>query len=202
MRPTLPENIMRTPHPTAIQRAALGMLVSLTLCTPALAQAPPPAKPQSLSGPRFGVTFLSDSIVDKLKDEDIDVSPVITQFGWQFEKLFNTEGSGPMLVTEWVLLAGGVEQGLFLPSLSWLTGVRTRTGLEFGVGPNLSVAGAALVLTAGKTFRVGDVNVPVNLAVVPSKVSWVLYEGPPFRETEIERRAMRVSLLFGFNTRR
>jgi hypothetical protein len=92
---------------------------------------------------------------------------------------------------------------VFLPSVSWLVGVRARNGLEFGVGPNLSVAGGALVATAGVTFRAGALNIPINLAVVPSKVNWVTYGGPPaFRSTEIERRALRVSLLFGFNTRR
>jgi len=175
--------------------------MSLVLCAPALAQAP--AKPLSLSGPRVGVTVLSDSLVDKLEDEDIHISPVITQFGWQFEKQFSAGADGPTLVTEWVLLAGGLEQGVFLPSVSWLIGARMRSGLEFGVGPNLSVGGAALVATAGMTFRAGGLNVPVNLAVVPSEVSWVTYEGPPsFRSTEIEKRALRVSLLFGFNTRR
>jgi hypothetical protein len=178
-------------------------LVGLALCAPALAQTPVPTKPLSLSGPRFGVTVLSDSIVDKLQDEDISISPVITQFGWQFEKQFNTSANGTSLVTEWVLLAGGVEQGVFLPSVSWLVGARTRSGLEFGIGPNLSVAGAALAATAGMTFHAGGLNIPVNLAVVPSKVTWVTYDGPPaFRSTEIERRALRVSLLFGFNTRR
>lgn len=196
---------MYTSHAATIRSTVLGMLASLILHAPApaQAQAPPPDKPLSLAGPRFGVTYLSDSIVDKMQDEDIKVSPVITQFGWQFEKQFNTRGNGPVLVTEWVLLAGGAEQGLFLPSLSWLTGVRTRKGIEFGIGPNLSVAGVALVATVGRTFRAGDVNIPVNVAVVPSQVNWVSYGGAPaYRATEIERRALRVSMLFGFNTRR
>jgi len=194
---------MRTSHSPAIRHAVLGTFISLVLCAPALAQTTAPAKPLSLAGPRFGVTVLSDSIVDKLQDEDIRIGPVITQFGWQFEKQFNTTSNGPALVTEWVLLAGGVEQGVFLPSVSWLVGARTKSGLEFGIGPNLSVAGAALVATAGMTFHAGDLNIPVNLAIVPSEVNWVTYDGPPsFRATEIERRALRISLLFGFNTRR
>ena len=194
---------MHASHTTAIRLALLGIFASLVLCVPAQAQTAPVTRPVSHSGPRFGVTYLSDGIVDKLQDEGIDVSPVITQFGWQFEKQFNTSGRGPLLVTEWVLLAGGAEQGLFLPSLSWLTGLRTRRGLEFGVGPNVSAAGVALVATAGRTFRAGDVNIPVNLAVVPSRVSWTSYGGPPaFRVIETDRRALRVSLLFGFNTRR
>ena len=186
---------MRTSHMTAFRQAALGMLISLVLASPALAQAPSQTRPASLAGPRFGVTYLSDSIMDKLKNEDINISPMVTQFGWQFEKQFNPNQGGPTLVTEWVLLAGGVEQGVFLPSVSWLVGVRTKSGMEFGIGPNLSVA--------GMTLQAGGLNIPVNIAVVPSVVNWETYGGPPsFRVTEIEKRALRVSLLFGFNTRR
>jgi hypothetical protein len=48
--------------------------------------------------------------------------------------------------------------------------LRTREGDEFGIGPNVTPAGTALVLAAGMTFRTGAVNIPVNVAVVPSKV--------------------------------
>jgi hypothetical protein len=55
------------------------------MCQPMV---PPPADVISLSGPRVGFTVLSQSIVDTLKKEDqIIVSPLISQFGWQFEKL-------------------------------------------------------------------------------------------------------------------
>ena len=139
----------------------------------------------SLSGPRFGATFLSPGLVARLgQDFDVEVGSVVTQFGWQFEKRLYSGKGGLTTVTEWVFLVGGVEQGLFLPSLSWLVGLRTGSGTEFGVGPNFTAAGTGLVLAAGRTFRVGALNLPVNLAVVPSK------------------SGVRVSLLFGFNTRR
>ena len=60
---------------------------------------------------------------------------MITQFGWQVEKQFYNGGSGVAALTEAVVLVGGMEQGLVLPSLSWLVGVRTHAGTEFGVGP-------------------------------------------------------------------
>jgi hypothetical protein len=133
----------------------------------------------------LGVTFLSDGIVGKLKDDaSVNVSPVVTQFGWQFEKQFYSTENGPTAVTEWVVLVGGLEQGVVLPSVSWLVGMRTRKGAEFGIGPNITPVGAALAIAAGVTFRAGGLNVPVNLAVVPSK------------------SGVRVSLLAGFNTRR
>jgi hypothetical protein len=145
---------------------------------------PPIAKTVNLSGPRFGLTLLADGVVQKLAERDIHVGPHLSQFGWQFEKQFYSSQSGPTAVTECVLLLGGLEQGVVLPSLSWLVGIRTTKGAEFGVGPNLTPVGVALAIAAGATFRVGVLNVPVNLAVVPSK------------------SGVRVSVLSGFSMRR
>jgi hypothetical protein len=170
------------------RRRILGaVFLTLTCCMPAFSQTPTAslAKAASLSGPRMGVTFLSDGIVGKLKDDaSLNISPVVTQFGWQFEKQFYSTENGPTAVTEWVVLVGGLEQGVVLPSVSWLVGMRTMKGAEFGIGPNLTPVGAALAIAAGMTFRAGALNVPVNVAVVPSK------------------SGVRVSLLAGFNTRR
>jgi hypothetical protein len=155
-----------------LRRAVQLALVSCCLSVPAWAQPPLPplARTADLSGPRFGVTFLSDGVVEKLAERYIAVGPNITQFGWQFEKLFYTQDSGLTMVTEWVTLVGGLEQSVVLPSLSWMVGVRTREGAEFGIGPNVTPAGTALVIAAGMTFRKGALNIPLNVAVVPSKV--------------------------------
>ena len=123
-----------------------------------------------LSGPRFGFTYLGGAIVDSLKVAETDVAPLITQFGWQWEKQFLSGAGGPVPVTEWVVLVGGLEQGAFLPSLSWLVGLRTENGTEFGVGPNLGPAGFALAVAGGVTRRSGGLNIPINVSVVPSRV--------------------------------
>jgi hypothetical protein len=154
------------------------------LWAPALSQTLPPiAHTADLSGPRFGLTLLSDGIVKKLDDRNINVGPHISQFGWQFEKQFYTRDSGVTMVTEWIALVGGLEQSAALPSLSWMVGVRTRDGAEFGIGPNVTPAGTSLVLATGMTFRAGAFNIPVNVAVVPSKAG------------------TRVTLLSGFSLR-
>lgn len=171
-------------HSAIRHSVGAGLLVS-ALSTPALSQTPETAtEPVSLSGPRFGVTVLSQGVVDRLKTIDrIKVDSPISQFGWQFEKAFKTNGDGLTALNEWVVLVGGLDQGLVLPSVSWLIGLRTRSGFEFGVGPNLTPIGAALALVEGMTFHAGGLNIPVNLAVVPSK------------------SGIRVSVLTGFNTR-
>ena len=169
----------------AARQAARALLVTLLLCSPAFSQTrlPPIARSADLSGPRFGLTLLADGVVKKLEERDIHVGPQISQFGWQFEKQFYTKDSGVTMVTEWVGLIGGLEQSVVLPSLSWMVGVRTRDGAEFGLGPNITPAGTGLVLATGMTFRTGALNIPVNVAVVPSKVG------------------TRVSLLTGFSMR-
>ncbi len=173
------------PSLSFLRHAGRAALLALALAAPAMSQTlPPVAHTTSLAGPRFGVTFLSDGVVEKLAERDIEVAGYVSQFGWQVERQFFTRQSGVTMVTEWVGLLGGLDLSVVLPSLSWLVGVRTPDGAEFGIGPNITPAGTALVLATGMTFRAGPVNVPLNVAVVPSKVG------------------TRVTILSGFSLRR
>jgi hypothetical protein len=152
-------------------------LAVLSLCAatlvPATSQAQQPGelvRELNRSGPRFGVTWLAGSIVDTLQSRyNIDVAPVVTQFGWQFERQFASLENGPVALNEWILLIGGLEQGAFLPSFTWLVGLRTPGNFEIGIGPNATPAGVALAMSMGMTFKMGALAIPVNVAVVPSK---------------------------------
>jgi hypothetical protein len=77
-----------------------------------------------------------------------------------------------------------MDQDVVIPSLTWMVGLRTREGVEFGVGPNITPAGVSMAIAAGVTMRAGPLNVPMNVAIVPGKAG------------------TRVSILTGFNTRR
>lgn len=152
-----------------------------------LAPLPPqrPAETIDLSGPRVGMTFLDSGVRAKLLEERrLDIGPVISQFGWQKERRFLSSPNGLTGVTEFVVLAGGLDQGVLIPSLNWLVGARTAEGLEFAVGPNVTPSGFALAAAAGVTFRTGNLNIPVNFAAVPSK------------------NGLRFSMLAGFNSRK
>ena len=165
------------------QRFAYALAATLLVTLPGLGTAQGPMSAQRrLSGPRFGVTFLTREMRDSIQVTfEKKVGPVITQFGWQWERQFNT-GGGLTPVTEWILLVGGLEQGVVLPSLSWMVGLRSQGGTEFGVGPNLGPGGMGMVLAAGINRTSGNLNIPFNIAVVPSS------EG------------IRVGLLAGFNS--
>src|SRR6476660_2014527 len=154
-----------------VKPVAGGVLLAMLACASAASQTLPPiARTADLSGPRFGLTLLSDGVVQALATRGIDVTPHISPFGWQFERQFFANGGPVTMVPERVALVGGLEQSVALPSLSWMVGVRTHDGAEFGIGPDITPAGTALVLATGMTFRAGALNVPVNVAVVPSKV--------------------------------
>jgi hypothetical protein len=168
-----------------IRTAVYTTALVLSLSTSALCQiAPPPARSISLAGPRFGITALSPGVVDALATEQVYLRPMVSQFGWQVERQFFATGSGLAVLNEWVGLLGGLDQGYAIPSVTWLVGIRSSEGLEFGLGPNVTPAGVALALAAGVTVRAGVVNVPLNVAIVPS------YAGT------------RVSVLAGFTLRR
>lgn len=137
--------------------------------------------PVQLSGPRVGVTHVfPGKTANDLKSE-FGMTPTFTQFGWQFEHQYFSLENGVAGLVEFVGLIGGLEQGKFLPSASLLIGIRGAQGAEFAFGPNLSLAGAGFVFAAGHTYKSGNLNLPVNFAVVPST------------------NGVRLSLLVGFN---
>src|SRR6185369_6265299 len=126
-----------------------GMLLSMMLmmwAMPAAAQnvlLPPPTPNEiNLSGPRFGITALSDGVMNDLAARGLPAPPMISQFGWQAERAFYRSDSGVAALSEWVVLVGGLEHDLKIPSMTWLVGMRSANGAEFGIGPNVSPAGS------------------------------------------------------------
>ena len=141
------------------------------------------AQIQSLAGPRLGLVYISASPATtflngdlELEDlgelpqdyDDIAKGSLTSLYGWQWESRFADAGNVTGIV-EWVVLAAGMEKGKFLPSVSSLVGARTESGLEFAVGPNLSLGGIAMVFGMGYNFKSGDLNMPVNIAFVPGR---------------------------------
>ena len=122
---------------------------------------------QQLAGPRFGFTAFTGDVADFRRAQHKSV--LMTQFGWQFETQIVSTSSGSQALMEWVALVGGFEQDELNVSLSWLAGYRLPNGVEFGVGPNMSVnkegnRTTSMVLAGGATLPLGDIYVPVNAA--------------------------------------
>ena len=142
------------------------------------------AQIQSLAGPRLGLVYISaspgstflngDMKLDDLFDEgssdyaEVAKGTLTSLYGWQWESRF-ADGGNVTGIVEWIALVGGMEKGKFLPSVSSLVGARTASGLEFAIGPNLSLGGIAMVFGMGYNFKSGNLNIPVNIAFVPGR---------------------------------
>jgi len=149
------------------------------------------AQIQSLAGPRIGVVYISASpastfingdfkiledFPEQTSYDDVAKGTLTSLYGWQFESRF-ADGGDITGIVEWIILAGGMERGKFLPSVSSMVGARTASGLEFAVGPNLSIGGISMVFGAGYNFKVGNLNMPVNFAFVPGRKATREIEG-------------------------
>ena len=152
--------------------------------------APPPVSAPHIlddddrSGFRLGAAYLIGGSVTAER-AGRRVGPLMTLFGWQLEHQFPTGKKDlPVPMTEFIVLVGGLEQGIALPSASLLLGLRQPNGWEAGVGPTVTGAGVQLVLGAGVTQSLGALNIPFNLAVAPG------------------RRGASISFTTGFNYKR
>jgi hypothetical protein len=130
---------------------------------------------QKLAGPRFGFTTFTGQTADLRQKGNLE--PIMSQFGWQFETQIVSMTGGNQALMEWVFLVGGVEQDELNLSMAWMTGYRLDNGLEFGVGPNISVnprredakPTTSMVMAGGVTMPFGDLYVPLNVAVAYAK---------------------------------
>ena len=144
------------------------------------------AQVDKLAGPKVGITMVSAGSLASILRKDVPFSfdddapikqewtgstgkygAIMSQYGWQWESRF-LDGGDVVGLVEWIALVGGMEKGMFLPSVSSMVGLRTASGFEFAAGPNLSLGGIAMVIGIGKTLKFGKLNVPVNIAYVPS----------------------------------
>lgn len=153
----------------------------------------------SVFGPRLGVTWI---IADPAAFNDAvqlikpapgrTYFPVITQFGVNIEQHIRLGSTNSNLLFQEVILIGGVDQNLLLPSASLLIGFRAGFGLEAGIGPFFYITAlptgdidfiTTVVIAVGYTISFSNINIPVDIAFVP-----VPADGRP-----------RLSLLTGFN---
>jgi len=67
---------------------------------------------------------------------------------------FYRADSGVAAMTEWVVLLGGLEHDLKIPSMTWLVGMRSANGAEFGIGRDVPGDRRAVVL--GQVVREGE----------------------------------------------
>ncbi|HIP37220.1 MAG TPA: hypothetical protein EYG85_10240 [Crocinitomix sp.] len=94
------------------------------------------------SGPRVGGAYLLGSLNEfAIRPEEqggLDIQPILSMIGYQIEGQYvGTENFSALL--EGIINFSGLEQGVFIPSLSILNGFRFgKAGWEFAFGPSFS----------------------------------------------------------------
>ena len=125
---------------------------------------------RNLGGPRLGLTFVPGNSTLSRDLEKEGIRSLISQFGWHFEWQVIPDGGGPQFVVQLVPLLAGVEYGKLLLSTTLGLGIRLPSGIEFGLGPNLTITGRggspALMATIGKSLDYSGVSIPINLVWV------------------------------------
>lgn len=143
-----------------------------------------------LSGPRLGLIFITGDNYDYLKQEYEVTAPIFSFFGWQYERKFFPQATGYSGIMEFIPAIVGVEQEIVIPTISAIIGFRSSTGLEFGMGPNITPKDddgnmkwqSSIVFGVGYTIKSGGLNIPFNVAVTSGN------------------GGVRFSLTFGFNS--
>ena len=142
------------------------------------------AQIEKLAGPKIGITMVQSGAFASILRKDVGMftdevkeewtgstgkyGAVMLQYGWQWESRF-ADGGNVTGIVEWIALVGGMEKGYFLPSVSSMVGLRNSKGIEFTVGPELSLGGIAMLIGAGYNFKFGELNVPVSITYVPNQ---------------------------------
>lgn len=175
----------------------------------------------NMSGPRFGITYVTEGSTAQFLNRmhQMDSTQIAefgdipftttTQYGWQWETRFADTGGPVVGLVEWIALISGMEKGMFLPSVSSLVGIRGESGFEFATGPNISASGLSFIFALGYNYKKGDLNLPINIAFVPNKVSHnsnsvmsdVLNATNDFKEVRLNNTGARLTVSIGFNLR-
>lgn len=118
----------------------------------------------NLSGPRMGFTIFTGTnatIMNKpINSGGFEVTPILSQFGYQFEKQYLNEGKYQALV-EFLPMVSGIDQGLFIPSLTVMNGLRNNiNGFEFAIGPTFAISSRSkgYLTSDGEWSKITDSN--------------------------------------------
>ena len=95
------------------------------------------------SGPRVGYAIVNGSLAEfasrSEEEGGLDVVPAFSMIGYQLEKQYIGTENFSALIESFVNVSG-LEQGLFIPSVSIMNGFRFgKSGFEFAFGPSFGV---------------------------------------------------------------
>ena len=182
----------------------------------------------NLSGPRMGFTIFTGTnatILNKpINSGGFEVTPILSQFGYQFEKQYLNEGKFQALV-EFLPMVTGIDQGLFIPSFTVMNGLRNNiNGLEFAIGPTFAISSRSkgYITSTGEWSKITDTNKAPTSADVEYRLDskgdtyintgLVLAAGKTIRSGKLNiplnvyavpgRNGWRFGFSFGFNAKK
>jgi hypothetical protein len=122
-------------------------------------------------GPRIGVSYVITSSLEFTEGISNIYSngsyvPVMTIFGLAIEQRIILGQTNSHFAFQEMLMVGGLEQSIALPSLTFLIGYRDASGFEIGTGPTISFSGLGVIVAIGWTIESKGVFVPVDVSVV------------------------------------
>lgn len=168
----------------------------------------PNGKQLKLSGFRVGLSHLilnksNAGISLKNLMDTGRVNHTLTQFGYQVE--YNKVTTSGSAISEFLILGSGMDQGIVIPSISWIVGYRFNNGLEFGGGHNMTIIKTNNKYYADKNMDL-DNDIQNKIDLVPAFEWMVGYSLKadelvvPIRLSVAQSRAyVKLSLLTGFN---
>jgi hypothetical protein len=184
----------------------------------------PEVEALDLAGPRMGLSILTGEIAKTFAAEKSEggynALPILTQFGYQFEIKYLNEGNFQALF-EIIPIISGLDQGLFIPSLTLLNGLRSnQSGWEIGFGPQLIMTRKAEgYFSDGKFIIANESNVPDGQTLserldsrgdISLGTSFVFAFGKTFKSGSLNmpvnlfykpaKNAHQFGISFGFNT--
>lgn len=121
-------------------------------------------------GPRVGgsYTFMTPSdystFVQKLYPPN-NYFPANTLFGVNFEQRILLGHTRSHFAFQEIVLIGGLEQSIAMPTGAFLIGYRDFSGFEMGVGPIVNMAGVGVVAALGWTLSFQGVFIPIDVSV-------------------------------------
>ena len=139
---------------------ALTAMSSLTLEAQALDLDTP--KVELRHGFRMGYTY-----GNQLDRRDHIKSPHMSALGYELTQTVESGVEGFRFIAIQNVLLSGLEQGLFLPSLTAMVGYEVFGIAQMGIGANLGALGPRLIIAAGLTPEVGNFQLPVHVHYIP-----------------------------------
>ena len=94
-------------------------------------------------------------------------SPHMATMGYEVTEAVESGLDGFKIIFVQNIMVSGLEQGLVLPSITAMVGYEVFGIAQMGIGGNVGVSGARMVIAAGLNPQAGNFQVPIHMHFIP-----------------------------------